>query len=76
MAPHEPTCHFDLIRKITTISNNSSKNVLITSRIGTIASSLLFGAARAGAGGGGAGLGIAIAGAANAGGGGAAKAGG
>jgi hypothetical protein len=44
--------YFDLIKKITTISNSSSRNVLITSRIGTIASSLLLGGAIAGIGGG------------------------
>lgn len=41
--------YFDLIRKITTISKIKSRNVLITSRIGTIASSFDFGGAIAGA---------------------------
>jgi hypothetical protein len=37
-----------LIKKITTISKTSSRKVLITNRIGTIASNFVFGAARAG----------------------------
>ena len=59
--------YFALIRKITTTNSKTSKKVLITSRIGTIASSLLLGGERAGTGGGailgGAGIGAAAAGA-------------
>ncbi len=43
-----PRLYLDLIRKITTISKISSRKVLITKRIGTIASNFDFGAANAG----------------------------
>ena len=44
--------YFALIRKITTTSSRTSRKVLMTSRTGTIASSLLFGGANAGKAGG------------------------
>jgi hypothetical protein len=70
LADREMEGYLDFIAKTTTTSKTISKNVFTTSRMGTIASSLLLGAATAG----GANLGASTLGGSNLGGGGAAGA--